>query len=172
MKNKNWFLYAAITTIFWGIWGSFIEIPEKAGFPATLGYSVWALTMIPCSLIALYLVGWKLEYDVRSIFLGSLAGLLGAGGQLILFQALREGPAYVVELSSHRPLLTGQPVLVRGTEGIVSGYGLVVEVAPDRWLNVRPALGTRGEIPADQLVAIANEARIDPYADMSWLGKR
>ena len=94
-KNK-WLFYALITTIFWGIWGAFIEIPEKAGFPATLGYSVWAITMIPCSLIALYFAKWKLDADIRSVLLGATAGLLGAGGQLILFQALREGPAYVI----------------------------------------------------------------------------
>lgn len=94
--QRSWLFFAIITTVFWGIWGAFIEIPEKAGFPATLGYSVWALTMIPCALVALYLIGWKLEYDVRSILLGSTVGLLGAGGQLLLFQALRSGPAYLV----------------------------------------------------------------------------
>ena len=34
--KKAWFAFALITTVFWGIWGAFIEIPEKAGFPATL----------------------------------------------------------------------------------------------------------------------------------------
>ena len=96
MKMRPWLIYAIITTTFWGVWGALIEIPEKAGFPATLGYSVWALTMIPPSLIALALVKWKLEYDGRSILLGCIIGFLGAGGQLILFQALRTGPAYLV----------------------------------------------------------------------------
>jgi len=87
MKEKRlWLFYALITTTFWGVWGAFIEIPEKAGFPATLGYAVWALTMIPCSLIALSRINWKLDYDRRSIFLGSAVGLLGAGGQLFLFR--------------------------------------------------------------------------------------
>lgn len=96
MKSKSWLLFALITTVFWGIWGAFIEIPEKSGFPATLGYSVWALTMIPCALVALYLIKWRPEADKKSIFLGSMVGFLGAGGQLILFQALRSGPAYIV----------------------------------------------------------------------------
>jgi len=96
MEKKPWLIYALITTSFWGVWGAFIEIPEKAGFPATLGYSVWALTMIPCAIVALSIIKWKLEYDLRSIFLGSSVGFLGAGGQLILFQALRDGPAYLV----------------------------------------------------------------------------
>lgn len=97
METKRlWLVYALITTVFWGIWGAFIEIPEKAGFPATLGYVVWSLTMIPCAIFALYKMNWKLEKDLRSIFIGSMVGLLGAGGQLILFQALRMGPAYIV----------------------------------------------------------------------------
>lgn len=107
MKKTNWLFYAIITTVFWGIWGAFIEIPEKSGFPATLGYAVWALTMIPCSLLALRFIKWKLEYDTKSIFLGSVIGLLGAGGQLLLFQALRDGPAYIVfPLISLFPILT------------------------------------------------------------------
>ena len=96
MNKKLWLIFALITTISWGIWGAFIEIPEKAGFPATLGYIVWALTMIPCAIVALIIIKWKLETDLRSILLGSVVGLFGAGGQLLLFQALRDGPAYIV----------------------------------------------------------------------------
>jgi len=70
IPSRLWLLFAAITTLSWGVWGALIEAPEKAGFPATLGYSVWALTMIPCALVALAVVGWKLERDRRSILLG------------------------------------------------------------------------------------------------------
>ncbi len=104
--NRLWLMYSLITTAFWGVWGAFIEIPEKSGFPSTLGYVVWALTMIPCALFALYKLNWKPEYDKRSIFLGSAAGFLGAGGQLLLFQALRQGPAYIVF-----PIISLYPVL-------------------------------------------------------------
>ncbi len=96
MRSRLWLLFAVVTTAFWGVWGAFIEIPEKAGFPATLGYSVWALTMVPCALVALKIIDFRLECDARSIFLGSAVGFLGAGGQLILFEALRTGPAYIV----------------------------------------------------------------------------
>jgi uncharacterized membrane protein len=105
-STRLWLIYALVTTLFWGIWGAFIEIPEKSGFPATLGYVVWSLTMIPCAVFALYKIKWKLEYDRRSIFLGSVVGLLGAGGQLLLFQALRQGPAYIVF-----PIISLYPVL-------------------------------------------------------------
>lgn len=104
---RTWLTFALITTIFWGVWGALIEVPQKAGFPPTMGYIVWALTMIPCALVALYLVKWKIETDKRSILLGSVVGLLGAGGQLLLFQALKEGPAYIIfPFISLYPILT------------------------------------------------------------------
>jgi len=96
MVRRPWLLFALITTIFWGVWGAFIETPEKAGFPATLGYAVWSLTMVPCAVVALRIAGWKCEFGALSVFLGSTVGLLGAGGQLLLFEALRFGPAYLV----------------------------------------------------------------------------
>jgi drug/metabolite transporter (DMT)-like permease len=96
MDSNLWLVYAVVTTLFWGVWGAFIEAPEKRGFPATLGYVVWSLTMVPCAIVALGLVGWQLEHDLRSVLLGSSAGILGAAGQLVLFDALRRGPAYLV----------------------------------------------------------------------------
>lgn len=105
--HRPWLLFALITTGFWGVWGALIEVPEKAGFPPTLGYTVWALTMIPCALVALRVNKWKLERDPKSILLGSLVGFTGAGGQLVLFEALKHGPAYIVfPIISLSPLVT------------------------------------------------------------------
>ena len=105
-QARLWIVYALVTTIFWGVWGAFIEIPEKSGFPATLGYVVWSLTMIPCAIFAMNKINWKLDHDLKSVFLGSAVGLLGAGGQLILFESLRNGPAYIVF-----PVISLYPVL-------------------------------------------------------------
>jgi drug/metabolite transporter (DMT)-like permease len=96
LKSKHWLTYALVTTFSWGLWGALIEIPEKGGFPATLGYAVWALTMIIPAVIVLKKVNWKIEKDKKSIWLGLVIGFTGAGGQVILFQALRTGPAYLV----------------------------------------------------------------------------
>ncbi|MGC8865504.1 MAG: DMT family transporter [Bacteroidales bacterium] len=104
--KQPWLAFALITTLFWGVWGALIEIPEKAGFPPTLGYAVWSLTMIPCALFAIYRNQWKIEWNLKSVFLGSSVGLLGAGGQLILFQALKTGPAFIVF-----PIISLYPVL-------------------------------------------------------------
>lgn len=131
MKYKNWHIYTLITVSFWGIWGALIEIPEKAGFPATLGYTVWAFTMIPPALIALKLIKWKLEYDPKSIFLGAVIGFTGAGGQLVLFQALRGGPAYLVF-----PIISLSPVIT-----ILLSYWILKERTSKKgWVGIGLAL--------------------------------
>jgi drug/metabolite transporter (DMT)-like permease len=104
--RRPWLLFALVTTLFWGVWGAFIEAPEKAGFPATLGYSVWALTMIPCSIAALVFARSALQRSPKQIAYGSAVGFLGAGGQLLLFEALRYGAAYLVF-----PIISLYPVL-------------------------------------------------------------
>ena len=52
--------------------------------------------MIPPALFALRRVGWRLQHDARSLCYGALIGLLGAGGQMLLFHAVRTGPAYLI----------------------------------------------------------------------------
>ena len=53
MKSRPWLVYALVTTGFWGVWGAFTGVPANHGFPETLIYAVWALTMIPPALYAL-----------------------------------------------------------------------------------------------------------------------
>lgn len=139
--KQPWFRYALVTTLFWGVWGAFIEIPEKAGFPATLGYAAWAISMVPCALVALYIIRWKLETDLRSVGLGMLIGLLGAGGQLILFQALREGPAYIVfPFISLFPIVTIllSTVLLRERGNIRQWVGIVIALVAIFFLSYSP----------------------------------
>ncbi|MEW5978314.1 MAG: DMT family transporter [Acidobacteriota bacterium] len=122
-----WLVFALITTLFWGVWGALIELPEKAGFPATLGYVVWSLTMIPCAAVALVWSGTKLEHQWKQVGAGMVVGLLGAGGQLILFLALRNGPAYLVF-----PIISLFPVLT-----VFLAYFLLAERASRRvWAGV------------------------------------
>jgi uncharacterized membrane protein len=106
MLKRPWLIYALITTLFWGVWGALIEIPGRAGFPPTMVYIVWSLTMIPCALAGLAIVKWKLDYDLKSIKYGLIIGLTGAGGQIVLFQALQNGPAYLVF-----PIISLSPVV-------------------------------------------------------------
>lgn len=93
---KRWLLYAIVTTLFWGVWGAFAEFPTRYGFPETLVYVVWALTMIPPAIYAMQRVNWKIAADSKSVFLGALIGFTGAGGQMLLFHAVHTGPTYLI----------------------------------------------------------------------------
>lgn len=95
MKIPNWLFYALGVTLFWGVWGALIEFPEQAGFPAPLSFVAWTGTFILVAIYALYRINWKLDYDRKAIIFGMIAGLLGGGGQLILFNALIDSPAYI-----------------------------------------------------------------------------
>jgi uncharacterized membrane protein len=94
--KKPWLIYALITTGFWGVWGAFAEFPTRHGFPETLVYVVWTLTMIPPALYAMRRVGWRVQRDSKSILLGALIGFTGAGGQMLLFHAVHTGPTYLI----------------------------------------------------------------------------
>jgi uncharacterized membrane protein len=129
MKSKLWLVFAIVTTIFWGIWGAFTGLPIENGFPETLVYCVWALTMIPPAIIALKMVNWKLQHDKKSIFYGSLIGLLGAGGQMVLFHAVTEGPTYlifpIISLSPMVTIILSYTFLKERT-GILGTVGIVL----------------------------------------------
>ena len=96
MTSGNWRGYALFSTVAWGVWGAFTGVPSENGFPDTLTYIVWALTMILPAAWAMHKVGWRLKRDPRSIALGLAIGLLGAGGQLLLFHAVTIGPTYLI----------------------------------------------------------------------------
>ena len=63
--------------------------------------------MIPPAVFVLRRSGEALKRDRRSVMLGLAIGLLGAGGQLILFYAVRVGPPYLIfPIISLSPALT------------------------------------------------------------------
>ena len=105
MKNqKSWLFYALVTMVTWGIWGAFSDQPD---YPATLTYVVWAISMIPCALVALANIHFKLDVRKKSMWLSLGVGILGAGGQLALFEALKYGPGYLVlPMISVAPIVT------------------------------------------------------------------
>ena len=108
MKNKLWLLFILITVVTWGIWGAFSDAQmDREGIPETVVYILWALTMIPCALVALIINKGKFMHDAKSALLGCTVGLLGAGGQLVLFKALSIGPAYIIF-----PFISMSPVVV------------------------------------------------------------
>ena len=91
----------------WGIWGAFSGYQISHGIPDTVVYIAWALSMLPCALVALIINKGKLTFSWRGIGLGAIVGLLGAGGQLVLFKALTLGPSYIIY-----PFISMSPVVV------------------------------------------------------------
>ena len=102
-KKHNWLLYALITMITWGIWGAF---SDQTTLPKNLVYVVWALSMVPCAIAALFNIKFKLDTRPKPALLSMAVGLLGAGGQLVLFLALDYAPAYLV-----MPMISVAPIV-------------------------------------------------------------
>lgn len=107
MKNKLWLVFILITVCTWGVWGAFSGYQISNGIPDTIVYIAWALSMIPCAIVALIINKGKIQHDWKSIGLGLAVGLLGAGGQLVLFKALTQGPSYIIY-----PFISMSPVIV------------------------------------------------------------
>jgi len=103
MKSRAWLAYALVTTGFWGVWGAFTGLPANHGFPETMIYVVWALTMIPPALYALRRVGWG-----RTTTYGALATEVGAGREAArdVGQAMARNPAPLI-IPCHRVLAAG-----------------------------------------------------------------
>lgn len=116
MKSRLWLLFILITVCTWGVWGAFSGYQIQHGIPDTVVYIAWALSMIPCAIIAGIVRCYNKKnsaeptislWNGRSIFLGCVVGLLGAGGQLVLFKALTLGPSYIIY-----PFISMSPVIV------------------------------------------------------------
>jgi drug/metabolite transporter (DMT)-like permease len=107
MAHSPWLRYALFTTVTWGIWGAFTGLPSEHGFPDTLTYVVWAFVMLLPAVVVLKKNTGGLARDGRSIRLGLAIGLLGAGGQLLLFHAVTLGPTYLIfPIVSLSPIVT------------------------------------------------------------------
>ncbi|SEM14620.1 Uncharacterized membrane protein [Pseudoxanthomonas sp. GM95] len=105
-RRRPWLTYALVTVVLWGVWGALSPLSAAHGFPDTLVYVVWALTMVPPALYILARGGWQLERSPKAIAYGLTVGLLGAGGQMLLFHTLTIGPAYFIF-----PIISLSPVV-------------------------------------------------------------
>lgn len=127
--GRPWLVYALVTVALWGAWGALAGLSAERGFPDTLVYCVWALTMIPPALFVLWRAGWALDRSPRAIGFGAAIGLLGAGGQMILFKALTTGPAYFIfPIISLSPVVTIalSMLLLRERTGKLGATGIVL----------------------------------------------
>ena len=127
--SRAWVFHALITVVLWGVWGALAGLSSQHGFPDTLVYCVWSLTMIPPAMFVLARNGWKLDTSPRAIAYGLTVGLLGAGGQMLLFKALTIGPAYFIfPIISLSPAITIAMsfVMLRERTGKLGALGIVL----------------------------------------------
>jgi drug/metabolite transporter (DMT)-like permease len=87
--------------------------------------------MIPCAIAALAVIHWKLEFDLKSVLYGMTIGLTGAGGQIVLFQALASGPAYLVF-----PIISLSPAITV----LLSVFFLKEKTSRKHWVGIVFAL--------------------------------
>jgi drug/metabolite transporter (DMT)-like permease len=130
--RRDWVVYALITVLLWGVWGALAGLSAQHGFPDTLVYCVWSLTMIPPAVFVLARNGWKLDVSARAVAYGMTIGLLGAGGQMLLFKALTLGPAYFIfPIISLSPAITIALsfVMLRERTGKLGALGIVLALA-------------------------------------------
>ena len=147
MSRRAGLIYALVTTLFWGVWGAFAGMPADHGFPETLIYVVWAITMIPPALYALGRAGWRLPTDRRSVLLGVVIGLTGAGGQMLLFHAVHTGPTYLIF-----PLIALSPVVtiamsllwLQERTTLIGALGIVIALVALPLFDYQPGQGLGG----------------------------
>jgi drug/metabolite transporter (DMT)-like permease len=143
-SSRAWLINALVTVVLWGVWGAFSGLSPQHGFPETLVYCVWALTMIPPALVVLAQAGWKLDRSPRAIAYGLAIGLLGAGGQMVLFYAVARGPAYLIfPIISLSPVITIAMsfVLMRERTGRLGALGIVLALLALPTFDFAPAGG-------------------------------
>jgi drug/metabolite transporter (DMT)-like permease len=142
---SSWLRYALLTTVTWGLWGAYTSLPSEHGFPDTLTYVVWALTMIAPAIWAIWRADTALQRDGRSVALGLAIGLLGAGGQMLLFRAVTVGPTYLIfPIVSLSPVVTIllSLVLLRERTGKLGVAGITLAVISLPLFDYSPEPGT------------------------------
>ncbi|GAB3052947.1 DMT family transporter [Stenotrophomonas tumulicola] len=146
-RRRPWLGFALATVALWGVWGALSPLSAAHGFPDTLVYCVWALTMLPPALYILWRGGWQLERSPRAVTYGLIIGLLGAGGQMLLFHTLTVGPAYFVfPVISLSPVVTIalSYLLLRERTGWQGTLGIVLALVALPLLDLSFGRGAAG----------------------------
>jgi drug/metabolite transporter (DMT)-like permease len=142
-KNRSWAIYASLLVVFWGTWGALSSLPTQwYAYPDEMVYVIWALTMLVPACFGLR----REAFDRRPVaaWYGLIVGLTGAGGQLLLFQALSMGPAYLIfPITALSPAVTALMAIAFLRERIttLSVSGLVAALASLVFFNVSDTNG-------------------------------
>jgi len=103
---KNWFLFALLTVVMWGIWGVFSKLASAHSKPrqVLLFQSVGVLAF---ALVVLLVENFKIEWSLPGFGWSFAAGFFTFIGFLTFFAALEQGKAStVVTLSALYPVVT------------------------------------------------------------------
>lgn len=156
--GRGWLVNALVTVVLWGVWGAFSGLSPQRGFPETMVYVVWALTMVPPALVVLKQAGWRLDRSPRAIGYGLAVGLLGAGGQMLLFYAVARGPAYLIfPIISLSPVVTiAMSFLLMGERtGRLGALGILLALLALPTFDFAPGAGGAGASATWLLPALA-----------------
>jgi drug/metabolite transporter (DMT)-like permease len=144
MKMPRWLVYSIITAVLWGVWGAVSDYPAKyiqPPFPTTLIYVINALTIIPVAIISLKKINWRPVHTWKAIGYGLAAGFTGAGGQLLLFVALKSGPPYLIfPIISLSPAITVimSFILLKEKTGTKGKIGILLALVAIFLMSVQP----------------------------------
>ncbi|MEP7091825.1 MAG: DMT family transporter [Nocardioidaceae bacterium] len=149
VTSSSWIPYAGLLVLFWGVWGAFSGEPtSRYGYPDEMIYILWAFTMLIPAYFATR--GKKLDRRPIAVCYGLLVGLSGAGGQLVLFKALANGPAYLIfPIISISPVITVLMAVLILRERIrtLATIGVVAALAAIVLFSISGGSGTNGRGP-------------------------
>lgn len=106
IPQREWFLFALLALIMWGLWGFFPKLSIKYISPkSALVYEV--LGSIIIGVIVFFLVGFKPEVHAKGIIFAILTGIAATLGTLFFLYAVSKGKASItVTITALYPLIT------------------------------------------------------------------
>jgi len=134
---RAWVFPAAVTVIFWGLFGFIPKITTRYISPTSA--SVYAaFAGIPVALIILAIMRFQLDTEPRGVILASITGVLGMLGALAYLVAVSRGPVSLISpFTALYPAFTillamvflGETLVLRQWVGIGMALGAAVLIA-------------------------------------------
>ncbi len=106
MLKENWFLFASLALICWGVWGFLPKLTIKYISPsdAVIFQGIGNLFFL---IIVLFYKGFTIKTDVRGITSAFFTGFPGISGSFFYLMAIEKGKiSVVVTLTALYPVLT------------------------------------------------------------------
>ena len=134
---RAWVFPAAVTVIFWGLFGFIPKITTRYISPTSA--SVYAaFAGIPVALIIMAIMRFQLDTEPRGVILASITGVLGMLGALAYLVAVSRGPVSLISpFTALYPAFTillamvflGETLVLRQWVGIGMALGAAVLIA-------------------------------------------